>query len=181
MILRTERLSLHKLSARDVEDLYELDLDPEVRRYIDDAKPPEPWPVYREKTLRKLEEVTVSGPDPGVWTARLADDSFVGWFHLRPNSTVFPGEMEIGYRLGRKYWGQGLATEGTRRMLDIALSELNVTYVMGTTLAANIGSRRVMEKSGMRLERSFTYPENLAPFWNDTERAAVKYSLATTG
>ncbi len=74
-------------------------------------------------------------------------------------------------------WGQGLATEGTRRLLDLALAEHGLPYVMGTTLKANIGSWRVMEKAGMKFEKSFTYPEDLAPHWNNQERAAVKYSL----
>jgi RimJ/RimL family protein N-acetyltransferase len=177
MIIRTERMSLRKLAPRDVEDLYELDRDLEVRRYIDDAQPPAPWPDYRAATLRKLKTYAASD-DPGFWGARLADGSFVGWFHLRPNEHVFPGEMEIGYRLHRRFWRQGLATEGTRRLLDLAITEHGLGYVMGTTLKANVGSWRVMEKAGMRFEQSFTYPEELAPHWNETERAAVKYSLA---
>jgi len=71
----------------------------------------------------------------------LADDSFVGWIHLRPNGAVFPGETEIGYRLRREFWGQGLATEGARRLLDAAFRDLGLTYVMATTLAANLASR----------------------------------------
>jgi RimJ/RimL family protein N-acetyltransferase len=178
MIRRTDRMTLRRLSAHDLEDLYALDLDAEVRRFIDDGGPPEPWEVYRRTTLERLESAAASNPHLGVWTARHADDSFIGWFHLRPNANVFPGEMEIGYRLHRKFWRQGLATEGTRHLLDAAFSELNVTYVMGTTLAANVASRRVMEKAGMRFERSFTYPQNLAPFWSEEQRAAVKYSLS---
>jgi RimJ/RimL family protein N-acetyltransferase len=177
MIRRTHRMRLSLLSAHDLEDLYALDQDAEVRRYIDAGQPPEPWETYRATNLQKLQSATASGPDLGLWTARHEHNSFIGWFHLRPNANVFPGEMEIGYRLHRKFWGLGLATEGTRHLLDTAFAELNVTYVMGTTLAANVASRRVMEKAGMRFERSFTYPESLAPFWNDEQRAAVKYSL----
>jgi RimJ/RimL family protein N-acetyltransferase len=177
MTIRTKRKTLRKLSAVDVEDLYELDRDLEVRRYIDDARPPAPWPEYRDATLKKLESFSVPATDLGFWSARLEDETFIGWFHLRPNTNVFPGEMEIGYRLHRKFWRQGLATEGTRRLLNLAISEHGLGYVMGTTLAANIGSRRVMEKAGMQFEKSFTYPEDLAPHWNEEERAAVKYSL----
>lgn len=177
MIIRTERMTLRKLSVRDVEELYELDRDLEVRRYVDDARPPAPWSEYRAATLKRLKSYSIPATDLGFWGARLADQSFVGWFHLRPNEHVFPGEMEIGYRLHRRFWRQGLATEGTRRLLDLALSEHGLPYVMGTTLKANIGSWRVMEKAGMKFEKSFTYPEDLAPHWNARERAAVKYSL----
>jgi len=177
MMIRTERMTLRKLSARDVEELYELDRDLEVRRYVDDAKPPAPWPEYRAATLKKLKAFSLPRPNLGFWGARLDDRTFIGWFHLRPNEQVFPGEMEIGYRLHRKFWGQGLATEGTRRLLDLALAEHGLPYVMGTTLKANIGSWRVMEKAGVKFEKSFTYPADLAPHWNEKERAAVKYSL----
>ena len=168
---------LQKLCEQDVADLYVLDQDPEVRRYIDDGKPPEPWPIFQQEALRKIESYSAFGPELGFWSARLADDSFIGWFHLRPNRNVFPGEMEIGYRLQRKFWGQGLGTEGTLRLLDYAFSDLKLTYVMATTLKANLGSQRVMEKAGMRFERDFVYPEKLAPYWDETQRIAVKYSI----
>jgi RimJ/RimL family protein N-acetyltransferase len=126
---------------------------------------------------KKIEGFSRFGPDLGFWSARLGDGSFAGWFHLRPNERVFPGELEIGYRLRREFWGRGLATEGARKLLETAFRDLRLNYVMATALEANLASRRVMEKLGMPFESRFVYPEHLAPFWNESERAAVKYGI----
>lgn len=176
MEVTTQRMILRKLSVRDIADLYALDQDTEVRRYIDDQRPVEDWLTYQPRILRWIESMSEFGPDFGFWAVRLSDETFVGWFHLRPNKHLYPGEMEVGYRFQRKFWGQGLATEGTQKLLDYAFAQRGLTYVMATTLAANLASRRVMEKSGMRLETAFLYPEKVAPYWTETERAAVKYS-----
>jgi RimJ/RimL family protein N-acetyltransferase len=174
--MRTERMILRKISERDAPDLYALDSDREVRRYTDEGKPLEPWAVYEPVMLRKVEAMSVYGAELGFWAARFHDGTFLGWFHFRPNRSLFPEEMEIGYRLRRQFWGGGLATEGVGRLLQHGWG-LGIGYAMGVTLAANVGSRRVMEKSGMSLERSFVYPETLAPYWSEAERAAVKYSV----
>jgi RimJ/RimL family protein N-acetyltransferase len=174
MMLSTPRLILRKFTAEDVADLYALNQDAEVRRYVDGGRPLDPWEVYGPRMTAGIAAFPW-GPELGFWTARFADGTFAGWFHLRPNEKVFPGEMELGYRLARRFWGQGLATEGSVELLRHAFSRLGLAEVMATALAANLGSRRVMEKVGMRLECAFVYPEALAPFWNESERAAVKY------
>ena len=58
--------------------------------------------------------------------------------------------MEIGWRLATAYWGRGLATEGARRVLQHAFSELGLTEIVAFTVPANWPSRRVMEKIGMK-------------------------------
>jgi RimJ/RimL family protein N-acetyltransferase len=176
VLLSTPRLILRKFTVEDVADLYALDQDAEVRRYIDDGRPLGPWQDYQRRMIARIEAFPW-GPDLGFWTARFTEGTFVGWFHLRPNEKVFPGEMELGYRLARRFWGEGLATEGARELLRHAFARLVLAEVMATTLEANLGSRRVMEKVGMRLERAFVYPEALAPYWKESERAAVKYVI----
>lgn len=174
--LRSNRLLLRKLSPLDLPDLYALDQDLIVRRYIDEAKPPAPWPIYEEHMLIKLESFSRFGPMLGFWSARLADGTFLGWLHLRPNEALFPGEVELGYRFLSKYWSLGFATEGARRLLEYATKTLRIRYVMATTLEANAASRRVMEKCGLHWEQAFVCPESIAPFWTEKQRAAVKYS-----
>jgi RimJ/RimL family protein N-acetyltransferase len=109
----------------------------------------------------------------GHWVAeRRTDHAFVGWFELRPRE---PGEFEVGYRLKRVCWGQGLATEGTRALVAKAFTELGAARVMAQTMAVNAASRRVMEKVGLRYVRTF----HLA--WDDplpgTEAGEVEYAL----
>ena len=85
-----------------------------------------------------------------------ATGDFLGWFHLRPSPDhPVADEPELGYRLRRASWGQGYATEGSRALIDRAFAELGASRVFAETMAVNTASRRVMEKTGLRLVRTF--------------------------
>ena len=83
---------------------------------------------------------------------RRRDDpgSFVGWALLIPQDTVGP-EIEIGWRLRREAWGQGLATEAARPVLRHAFATLRLPEVVAEIDPANAASLRIAEKLGMRL------------------------------
>ena len=57
--------------------------------------------------------------------------------------------VEIGWRLSSKHWGKGYATEAAKAVLHYAFTELNLIEIISFTVAANIKSRRVMEKIGL--------------------------------
>ena len=59
---------------------------------------------------------------------------------------------EIGYVLNPKYWGQGIAAEAVRRVMDFGFMELNIHRIEAKYIIGNDSSRRVMEKCGMRFE-----------------------------
>ena len=65
MSLSTNRLTMRKLGEGDIRDLFALDGDREVRRYIDDGKAPEPWDVYEVNARRKIEGFAKYGPELG--------------------------------------------------------------------------------------------------------------------
>ena len=89
---------------------------------------------------------------PCVWTARRkANGDFVGWFCLFPESEDL---AEIGYRLRRKDWGQGFASEGAAALVGWGFNVAGYDKVVACTLAVNQGSRRVMEKIGMKHTRT---------------------------
>jgi RimJ/RimL family protein N-acetyltransferase len=92
----------------------------------------------------------------GFWAAiEQATGSFLGWFHFRPAPGAPADEPELGYRLRRAAWGQGFATEGSRALIDRGFGDYGVRRVVAETMAVNVASRRVMEKAGLRLVRSF--------------------------
>jgi RimJ/RimL family protein N-acetyltransferase len=77
--------------------------------------------------------------------------------------------------LRREAWGAGVATEGSCALIDKAFGELGARRVYATTMAVNLGSRRVMEKAGMRLVRLF-YGEWLDRIPGD-EHGDVEYAI----
>jgi RimJ/RimL family protein N-acetyltransferase len=131
----------------------------------------------QDEILPRLLGYYTHSPPRGCWAAHLrANDEFIGWFHLLPDK-LEPEEMELGYRLARKVWGQGLATEGSRELVHRAFTLWLHEKVSARTLLENLASQRVMQKAGLQFERPFVYPEQMIPEWNEAERQGIKYSL----
>lgn len=86
-----------------------------------------------------------------------------------------PGDVELGYRLHTAAWGRGFATEGALAIVDKGFAELGVQRVVAQTMAVNAGSRRVLEKVGLRCVRIFheRYGEPL----EGAEHGEVEYVL----
>lgn len=153
--LTTERLILRRFTPEDVDQLVELDSDPEVMRYISGGQPT-PRETIAGDILPAWLRYYERGGAYGFWAAvEREGDTFLGWFHFRPAGDAPPGEVELGYRLRREAWGRGYATEGSRALIDKGFRELGVRRVVASTYVDNIGSRRVMEKLGMMLVRTF--------------------------
>ena len=158
ILLQTPRLLLREFTADDAGLLVDLDSDPRVMRYITNGVP-----TPREEIVADYIPAYLAyhrkGPDFGFWVAQLRESGdFAGWFHLRPEPGDAAEEPELGYRLKHRFWGRGLATEGSRALIDHAFTarSVEVARVHASTMAVNIASRLVMEKCGMDLVRHFT-------------------------
>ena len=114
----------------------------------------------------------------GFWAAE-ADGRFIGWFHLRPPASSPPDEPELGYRLRKSAWGKGYATEGSRALIRKGFTEFGVQRVVAETMTVNQASRRVMEKAGLKLVRTFHQPWPY-PIDGD-EFGGVEYALDKAG
>lgn len=173
--LRTERLTLRRFTSADVDNLVDLDSDPQVMRFLTNSRPPARSVIENEVLpglLRQYEE----HPGLGCWAAvETASGHFLGWFELTPSTDGASDEAELGYRLKRVAWGRGLATEGSRALVRAAFRDLGLRRVYAHTMAVNLRSRRVMEKAGLRHARTFH------PTFDDpipgTELGEVEYEL----
>ena len=175
IFLQTERLVLRRFTDDDVENLVELDSDPEVMRFINGGRPTGRDEVVNE-ILPAFLDYYARFAGYGFWAAvEKSTDRFVGWFHFRPAVGAAPGEVELGYRLRRSAWGKGYATEGSRALIDKGFAELGVQRVVASTMVVNGASRRVMENAGLRFVRIFHQP------WPDyiegEEAGDVEYAL----
>jgi len=160
VFLETERLFLRRFTLDDEAALLELDNDPEVMLYINGGAP-----VPREEIVEETLPAFLSYYDRfegfGFWAViEKRAGQFLGWFHFRPGEGAGPLEPELGYRLHRSAWNKGYATEVSRALIDKGFSEFGVERVYAETMVVHIGSRRVMEKAGMRHKRTFhaTWP-----------------------
>jgi len=176
VFLETDRMYFRQFCAEDAELLFELDSDPEVMRFITKGHPTELARIQNEFIPRFLGYYGQS-PPRGFWAAHLRESGeFIGWFHLRPDK-ITPDEMELGYRLKRNSWGRGLATEGSRALIERAFCEWGYEKISARTLVGNLASQRVMKKAGLNFECEFVYSLEIIPGWTEEERRAVKYSV----
>jgi len=173
VFLETDRLVLRRFTPADVDLLVDLDSDPAVLRYI--GRPRSRDEIETDilpRFLRYYERF----PGYGFWAAiEKSTGEFVGWFHFRPAENAPLDEPELGYRLRKSAWGKGYATEGSRALIDKGFTEFGARRVVASATAVNTGSRRVMEKAGLRFVRTF-HLEFDDPV-EGTEHGEVEYAL----
>jgi RimJ/RimL family protein N-acetyltransferase len=146
-LLRTDRLALRRFTADDAQNLYRLDTDPRVMRYIGDGSPSAHATIDAglARSIRYYDRY----PGLGVWPAEeRATGRFIGWFCLKyVPKTV---EVEVGYRLLPESWGRGYATEGARALVARGFEALGLYRVIGLTHPENVASQHVLQKAGLR-------------------------------
>ncbi len=161
----------------DADLLFALDRDPEVMRHISKGAPT-PREAIEQKILPGWLDFYRHPRPHGFWAIEwLSSGQFVGWVHLRPDRISAP-ELELGYRLARAVWGQGIASECARAVIDMAFAEQICEFISARTLEKNLGSQRVMQKCGLSFCEEFSYSLDLLPGWSEDERRAVKYGLS---
>ena len=161
--LETERLMLRWLTEADVDNLFALDGDPAVMRFLSGGTLT-PREVIAREILPRFLGYYARYDGYGVWAAiEKGSGDFLGWFSFHPHDDGDPGEVALGYRLRRAAWGKGYATEGAHALIRKGFTELGAERVIATTYQDNLASRRVMEKAGLTLARTFRLtPTHLA-------------------
>lgn len=166
-ILETSRLLLRHLEPGDLDDLFALYSDPEVRRYI-----PEGTLSYEEtkEELAWFLDGHPAHPELGLWaTIDKATGQFIGRCGLLPWTIDGRHEVEVAYMLSRAYWGQGLATEAAQAIMDYGFQELRLPRLICLVDAENLASIRVATKIGMTFEREGS--DEKGPFLLYSKRA----------
>jgi RimJ/RimL family protein N-acetyltransferase len=156
--LETDRLRLRGWRDADRRPFAALNADPEVTRFLSRSLTRAQSDAFVDRILEGWQERGY-----GLWAVeRRADQRFLGFTGLswQTFEAPFNPSIEIGWRLARDAWGHGYATEAARAALRFAFETLRLTEVVSFTTAANIASRRVMEKVGMVRDPGgdFQYP-----------------------
>jgi len=185
VFLETGRLVLRRFTEADVDNLFDLDSDPEVMRFLNGGKPT-PRDVIENEILPRFPHSYERFAGYGYWPAiEKSTGAFLGWFGFVPPEGSSPDNVGLGYRLRKSAWGKGYATEGSRALIRKGFTELGVQRVFATTYQDNLASRRVMEKAGLTLVRTYRItPEELlaeGTFYNTSQELwdgdDVEYAL----
>ena len=175
IILETPRLVLRQFTENDVDNLFNLNSDPEVMRYLTGGRST-PREEIRDEILPFHLGVYGRLDRLGTWAAESSvTREFLGWFHFRPGRDSAITNIELGYRLRRPAWNKGYATEGSRAVIDLGFTELGVERVFAHTMTLNAASRHVLEKCGLTLVGTIPYD---GPFdIEGAELGQVEYAL----
>ena len=142
--LNSENIYLRAFTKKDLSILHKLNSDAEVMKYV---KKPETLEESKT-TLNKILN-SYDGNGLGIWAAIHNDtNEFMGFYILYEYENT--DEVEIGYRLHKKFWGKGYATEMSKVLIDYGFDVLELRDIFAVTQEGNIASEKVLKKCGLR-------------------------------
>ena len=156
--VETERLVLREILESDVDDLLELDSDPEVHRFLGNRPLKDKKEVYEVIKIIRDQYVHYG---IGRWAViERSTGDFIGWSGLkfvRETINDHKDFYDIGYRLKRKFWGKGFATESAKASLQFGFNQLNLDEIYAAAHIENEASNRILKKIGLTPLEKFTY------------------------
>jgi len=142
--LETERLLLRPQDADDIPQILPLLNDFDVAKNLSSV--PHPFTAEQAREfMEKGEQDWARGQAYRFAVTRRTDNAFVGGCGLRLKED---GVFEIGYWLGKPYWGLGYASEAARRVMGFAFRDLKAPVLRASYFHDNPASGRVLEKLG---------------------------------
>ncbi|MES2454861.1 MAG: GNAT family N-acetyltransferase [Bacteroidota bacterium] len=163
--VETDRIILREIVAEDAAALFEMDADPEVHRYL--GKQP-------LRTIAQVQDyilfVRQQYIDFGIGRWAIVDkasNELVGWGGLKFRTDCVNGISnfhDVGYRLLRRFWGMGYATESARASLKYAFEVMGLEAVYALANVGNMASRNALLKSGLKITARLTH-EGLECDW----------------
>ena len=144
--LRTERLLLRPFQPEDVADGLAYRNDPEFARFL----PHIPQPFTRQDAETWVWVNMTESPQCSVTFAVVLGSTVIGTTNIEraPQERI----AMLGYAIGRKWWGKGIATEAARAVVAWASVEFRLSRLWASTDVHNLPSQRVLEKLGMHRE-----------------------------
>lgn len=170
IITETERLLIREILPTDLDEMFELHSDPEVHIFLGNKTV-----SSKEQTMEIINFVRQKYIDNGVGRWAIIDkktNEFMGWTGLEfvTNETNnHKNYYDLGYRLIKRFWGQGIATESAFASLDYAFDKLNANEVYAMADCKNEGSNKILKNVGLKFIKTFDL-EEVKHNWYKIER-----------
>jgi RimJ/RimL family protein N-acetyltransferase len=170
----TSRLRLRRWRESDRGPFADLNADPEVMVHF-------PSPLTREQSDELVEKLEAGFERDGfgLWALEVTETGeFVGFAGLSAPTfeAHFTPAVEIGWRLARRAWGNGYATEAGLAALDFGFGRAGLGEIVSFTTLGNARSRAVMERLGMTHDPADDFDHPDLPE-GDSMRRHVLYRL----
>ncbi len=154
IFFETSRFILREILEEDLIGFFAMDSDPEVHKYLGN-KPVTSIEQTREIIKNVRNQYQTNGI--GRWAIINKDNGdFMGWSGLKYEINVREVPYyDIGYRLSKKYWGQGIASETATLALRYGYHTLNLDEIFGAAHIENIASNKILQKIGLQWNYKF--------------------------
>lgn len=162
--LPTPRLRLRQWRSDDRKPFAALNADPDVMRYF-----PACLSQAQSAAIAQRCHDLIEQRGWGFWALEeLASGQFVGFLGLHIPAADLPCSpcVEIGWRLAKPFWGQGLAHEAAQAALAYGFNQLKLEHIVAFTSLHNLRSQALMQRLGMQREpNNFLHPAIPAGHW----------------
>lgn len=156
--IKTHRLILRQWQYQDRPLFANMTADKRVMKYF-------PSILTRQQSDASIDRfmacIEINGW--GFWAAEIhATNKFIGFIGINNNPEGLPFSpcVDIGWRLSVDAWGNGLATEGAKAVVDFAFKQADLSKIVSMTPVLNVASRRVMQKIGLHKNlKNFNHPK----------------------
>lgn len=149
-----KRIELRKFRISDLNKIMEMFLDKKVTDAIGLTLSLNPPKITRQFEKKWLEEsiAEYKKKKPSKYNlAIISDGIYVG--NIGTHQIDYENEsIEIGYWIGKKYWGNGIATKALKLFIKELNKKFKLKRIVGFAFVFNPASKRVMEKCGFKLE-----------------------------
>jgi len=146
MRIETTRLALRSWTLSDISPYARIVADAEVMRHIGTGAVQSPRQA--EEFVRRMMALEVKRGWI-LWAVELLQSRELAGFC---GYSTLDGQLDFGWRLARKFWGQGFGTEAARAALRIGVETYSFREIRSVAYTANRGSSRIMEKIGMKFD-----------------------------
>jgi len=152
----TDRLILREILPTDADSMFELDSDPYVHRYLGNN------PVNdKEQIYQAIEFIRDQYVKFGIGRWAIVDkktNHFLGWSGLKYITEETNGHInyyDLGYRLIKRYWGKGIASEAALAAIEYGFNMLGLNEIYAIADQENDGSHSILKKVGFTLVEAF--------------------------
>jgi [ribosomal protein S5]-alanine N-acetyltransferase len=145
--IETQRLVLRPFNLEDLDAFSLICADPEVMRFIGNGQP-----LDKETVRQQMESWITSYEKLGFGLLALAlkeNNKLLGFCGLMPQVVDGESYIELGYRLDRAFWGEGIASEAAKSVRDFAFKQLRLTHLISIIQVDNLASKKVAQNIGM--------------------------------
>ena len=173
LTLETPRLLLRPFELSDAEDMFEMDKNPEVHKYL--------WQTptkSKDETVKIISYIQKQYAENNIGrfaTILKETGEFIGWTgikyindHVENGNTNF---YDYGYRLSEKFWNKGFATEASVAWLKYGFDEMNIEKMNAYTHAENGASNHVLQKVGFQFMENYQDENDVTWKWWQMENS----------